>query len=281
MSKRAAPSEKSNEGNKRSVSVIVPTYNETENVKPLCERLTVAMKDAGIETEILIMDDESPGSAETVKIVNELAKDGKPVKIHCRKKEEGKGLSSAVLLGFKMAAHATLVCMDADLQHEPESVPAIAAPVLEGQAEFVVGSRNCRGGSVGFQWSLFRQILSWGATVLAWPVALSTDPMSGFFSVTKEAVTRAEDRIQARGFKIGLEIMARSRCRPVRDVPIVFRERNAGESKISGKQIVLYLKQLAALYWDRYSVLLILFFIVVFFICLYILQLVMKLIHSR
>mmetsp|Transcript_47518 Transcript_47518/g.85783 ORF Transcript_47518/g.85783 Transcript_47518/m.85783 type:complete len:292 (-) Transcript_47518:121-996(-) len=256
----------------RAVSIIVPTYNEVDNVRPLCERIFVAMKEAEIETEVLIVDDESPGSAATVKIVNELIEEGKNVKIHCRAKEDGKGLSSAVLLGFQMAEHLIVMCMDADLQHEPESLPAIADPILKGEAEFVTGSRNCRGGGVGFKWSLFRRILSWGATLLAWPVAWSTDPMSGFFAVKKQAVMRAKRRINPIGFKIGLEIMARARCDPVKDVPITFRERAAGESKLSGKQSFLYLKQLAALYWDHYEVLLIFFFIVGIFLWLFIIQ---------
>merc|ERR1719198_2582178 len=115
--------------------------------------------------------------------------------------------------------------MDADLQHEPESVPAVARPVLEGKAEFSVGSRHTEGGGFGFEWSLFRQILSSGATMLSWGVAYSTDPMSGFFCVTKEVLQRADGRINAKGFKIGLEIMARCRCNPVADVGITFQER--------------------------------------------------------
>ncbi|CAJ1349267.1 unnamed protein product, partial [Effrenium voratum] len=163
---------------KKELSVIVPTYNETENIRPLGERLFAAAKDAGLTVELIIVDDESPGSQETEKIVKELAAQH-AVRIHCRKKAEGRGLSSAVLLGFNLAKYPTLLCMDADLQHEPESVPAVAAPVLEGQAEFAVGSRNVEGGGLGFEWSPVRRLISRGATLLAWFVAPSTDPMSG------------------------------------------------------------------------------------------------------
>ena len=75
------------------------------------------------------MDDESKGTPQTEKIVAELQKEGYEVKIHVRRKGEGRGLSSAVLLGFEKAKYATVMCMDADLQHEPESVPAVADPV--------------------------------------------------------------------------------------------------------------------------------------------------------
>jgi len=142
--------------------------------------------------------------------------------------------------------------MDADLQHEPESVPAVAAPVLAGTAEFSVGSRHVGDGGLGFHWSIVRRALSAGATLLAAPLTSSTDPMSGFFCTTKAVLARG--RCNPIGFKIGLEIMARCRCRHVADVAITFQERVAGESKLSMEQNVLYLQQLAALYWDAYAV---------------------------
>jgi len=240
---------------KKALSIIVPTYNETENVKELTERLTKAMKDAGIEAEILVVDDESKGSDETAKIVQELADKNHPVRIHSRKRSEGRGLSSAVLLGFQKAKHPTVLCMDADLQHEPESVPAVAGPVLRGEAEFSIGSRYTSGGGFGFEWSLFRYILSRGATVLAWPVAPSTDPMSGFFCVTKEALARGEKSINPVGFKIALEVMVRCRCKPVKDVAITFQERKEGESKLDGKVMRHYIEQLIPLYWFKFGIL--------------------------
>jgi len=241
------------------LSVIVPTYNETENIRELTERLFKATKTAGLDVELIVVDDESVGSAETKRIVEELAKGGHAIRIHCRKKTEGRGLSSAVLLGFSLAKYPTLLCMDADLQHEPESVPAVADPVLRREAEFSVGSRNVSGGGVGFEWSLFRRITSSGATLLAWPVAASSDPMSGFFCVRKEVLNRAKDSLNTIGFKIGLEIMARCKCHPTKDVAITFQDRQAGESKLSLSQYRFYLEQLAALYWDRFGVLLLVF----------------------
>jgi len=251
---------------KEQLSVIVPTYNETENIRPLCERLSKAARGAGLDVEVLIVDDESSGSAETKRIVEELKGEGHPVKIHCRKKTEGRGLSSAVLLGFKMATHPTVLCMDADLQHEPESVPDVARPVLQGAAEFAVGSRHVSGGGVGFNWSAGRRIVSRGATLLAWPVANASDPMSGFFCTTKEVLKRGEHSLNTIGFKIGLEIMARCRCSPVEEVGITFQERIHGESKLSAKQYRLYVEQLASLYWDRYKMLVVLLILFVLFV---------------
>lgn len=248
----------------KELSVIVPTYNEVENVRPLCERLFKAMKGAGLTAEMLIVDDESPGSNQTEEIVKELAKEGHPVRIHCRKRSEGRGLSSAVLLGFSKATYRTILCMDADLQHEPESVPDVAGPVLQGEAEFSVGSRHVEGGGVGFEWSAFRRVVSRGATLLAWFVARSTDPMSGFFCTRKEVLQRGVARVNPIGFKIGLEIMVRCECNPVQDVAITFQERNAGESKLSAKQYKLYVEQLASLYWDKFSVYILLLVLIIF-----------------
>eukprot|EP00933_Yihiella_yeosuensis_P005485 TRINITY_DN110002_c0_g1_i1.p1 TRINITY_DN110002_c0_g1~~TRINITY_DN110002_c0_g1_i1.p1 ORF type:complete len:277 (+),score=59.43 TRINITY_DN110002_c0_g1_i1:131-961(+) len=238
----------------KELSVIVPTYNETENLRPLAERLFKTAKDAGLTVELLIVDDESPGSEESERISKELAGEGLAVRLHRRYKKEGRGLSSAVLLGFKQAKYPVVLCMDADLQHEPESVPDVAGPVLEGTAEFSIGSRHVEGGGLGFEWSLFRRIVSKGATLLAWGVARSTDPMSGFFCVSKETLKRGEGKFNTIGFKIGLEIMARCQCNPVQDVGITFQERIHGESKLSAKQYQLYLEQLGALYWAKYGI---------------------------
>lgn len=236
------------------LSVVVPTYNEVKNVRPLCERLFKALKDANISpAELLIMDDESKGSAETEEIVTKLKAEGYEIRGYFRKKKEGKGLSSAVLLGFDMAKYPYLLCMDADLQHEPESVPALADPVLTGKFEFTVGSRNVAGGGVGFEWALHRRIISWGATMLAFGVSKSTDPMSGFFCTSKEVLKRGRSRINPIGWKIGLEVAARCRADPVQDIPITFQNREEGESKLTFQQNVEYVRQLIALYIDRFG----------------------------
>lgn len=248
---------------RKALSIVIPTYNETENVKELITRLTKSTKDAGIDADILVVDDESPGSQKTQEIIEELATQKHPCRIHCRKKVEGRGLSSAVLLGFSKAKHPTVLCMDADLQHEPESVPAVADPVLKGEAEFAMGSRYTAGGGFGFEWSMLRYVMSRGATMLAWPVAPSTDPMSGFFCVTKEALSRGEKTINPVGFKIALEVMVRCRCFPIKDVPITFMDRKEGESKLDGKVMRHYLEQLGPLYWEKFGVFLFLFVLMI------------------
>jgi dolichol-phosphate mannosyltransferase len=235
------------------LSIVVPTYNETLNIRPLCERLFKSLRStaSNLAAELFIVDDESPGTKETIEIVDQLSKEGYPIRIYSRTKAQGRGLSSAVLLGFQQSKYDTMLCMDADLQHEPESVYSVALPVLTGQAEFTVGSRYCGGGGFGFDWALHRRLISTGATMLAMGISKSSDPMSGFFCTTKKVLARGAENINPIGFKIGLEIMARCRANPVIDVPITFQSRLAGESKLTMKQNLYYVQQLIALYWDR------------------------------
>ena len=123
----------------KTLSVVVPAYDEALNIRPLTERLFAATRAAKLETELIVADDESSGSEATREVVEALAKEGYSVRLHARRRSEGRGLSSAVLLGFQQARYEAVLCMDADLQHEPEAVPAIAAPVLAGSADFAVG----------------------------------------------------------------------------------------------------------------------------------------------
>merc|ERR1719231_122171 len=111
-----------------------------------------------------------------------------------------------------------MLCMDADLQHEPEAVPSVAGPVLNGDVEFTIGSRHVEGGGLGFEWAFHRRLISAGATALCRPLTACTDPMSGFFCTTKEVLSRARDSINPVGFKIALEIMIRCRCKKTQDV---------------------------------------------------------------
>mmetsp|Transcript_25958 Transcript_25958/g.77415 ORF Transcript_25958/g.77415 Transcript_25958/m.77415 type:complete len:272 (-) Transcript_25958:109-924(-) len=243
-------------GQQLELSVVVPAFDEAPNIEPLTRRLFAATRKACVRAELIVADDESPGSAATAAAVAALAAEGFEVQLLARKRGEGRGLASAVLNGFGAAAAPVVLCMDADLQHEPEAVPAVARPVLDGDADFAVGSRNVGGGGVGFEWSLLRRAISHGATLLAVPLSGSSDPMSGFFCLSKETLARgAAAGIKTKGFKIGLELMVRCRCTRVRDVPITFRDRLAGESKLTMRQNIEYVLQLADLYVFKFGLL--------------------------
>eukprot|EP00462_Mataza_sp_D1_P018138 CAMPEP_0175140124 /NCGR_PEP_ID=MMETSP0087-20121206/11287_1 /TAXON_ID=136419 /ORGANISM="Unknown Unknown, Strain D1" /LENGTH=135 /DNA_ID=CAMNT_0016423217 /DNA_START=44 /DNA_END=448 /DNA_ORIENTATION=+ len=130
-------------------SVVVPAYKEVGNLRPLCERIFAACKQAGIDktTEVVVVDDNSCDGS--VEVVNELKKEGYNVRIIVRTKE--RGLSSAVLRGFDDAKGDVMLCMDADLQHPPEKVPELIEALKEG-AEFVIGTRYAPGVAIDKDW---------------------------------------------------------------------------------------------------------------------------------
>ena len=145
-----------------AVSVIVPAYREAPNLRPLTERVFAATGQAGLDAELIVVDDNSQdGSVETVE---ELARRF-PVRIVVRTQE--RGLSSAVLRGFEEAMGDVLVVMDADLQHPPEKIPELVECLTAGRADFALGSRYAGQGRIDRDWPLVRRLNSKVATLLA------------------------------------------------------------------------------------------------------------------
>ena len=224
------------------VSIIVPALNEGPNLRPLTERIAAALKE--VDYEILIIDDNSRD--DTPAVAAGLSPQF-PLRLIVRMNPNN-GLGGAVLHGFAEAKGEILVVMDADLQHPPEKLPELIAPLIEGRADFVLGSRHVPGGSTGERWGAFRRLNSWVATILARPFSGPvSDPMSGFFALRRETFERAE-RLQPLGYKIGLELMCKCRVRRAMEVPIHFAERSAGQSKLSLREQFRYLEHLSRLY---------------------------------
>jgi len=225
------------------VSIIIPTLNESANLTPLVSRISAAL--AGISHEILIVDDSSPDS--TVQVCCDLARTF-PLKLITRLPKDG--LSGAVLDGLRESTGEYLVVMDADLQHPPEKIVELLAPLKNKQADFVIGSRYVPGASTRESWSILRRLNSRAATALARPFAGDThDPMSGFFALKRTTYERAT-HLTPLGYKIALELMCKCRVERSRitEIPIDFGERAAGESKLSIKQQFKYLEHLSRLY---------------------------------
>jgi dolichol-phosphate mannosyltransferase len=155
------------------------------------------------------------------------------------------------LFGLSRARGDTLVVMDADLSHPPEVIPEMLSALAQG-ADFVLGSRYVHGGTTAEGWGLFRFVNSKIATYLARPLTSVSDPMSGFFALPRSVFARAE-KPSPLGYKIGLELLVRCRCRNVREVPIHFSNREHGESKLTVHQQLLYLRHLARLYRFRFG----------------------------
>jgi dolichol-phosphate mannosyltransferase len=157
-----------------------------------------------------------------------------------------RGLSSAVLRGFSEARGWLLMCMDADLSHPPEAIAALVAAVNEPGVQFVLGSRYVAGGSTDRQWGVFRSLNSKVATLLARPFTQAKDPMSGFFVIPRSVFQEA-DELSPVGYKIGLELIVKCRCRRVREVPIHFADRKFGQSKLGLAEQFRYLRHLKRL----------------------------------
>ncbi len=230
------------------VSIIVPTYREAPNIRPLTERIVAALRSAGLAGEILFVDDRSPdGTADEVRAV---AREH-PVRLIAR--DAPRSLAGAVLDGFVAAEADILVVMDADLSHPPETIPALVRPVRAGEADFAIGSRYVERGATK-DWPWLRRLNSGAATWLAMPLLgrqRVRDPMSGFFCLRKETWLSAES-INVIGYKIGLELLVKTRCRRVVEVPITFADRVAGRSKLTAREQLRYLHHLKRLYEYRW-----------------------------
>lgn len=166
-------------------------------------------------------------------------------------RKHDRGLSPAVLEGLRLARGDVLVCMDADLSHPPESVPAMLRKLQEG-ADFVVGSRYAEGGTTSDDWGILRWLNSRVATVLARPFSKTRDPMSGFFALQRRTFEAGRD-FNPIGYKIGLELTVKCRCERVVEVPIHFENRRFGRSKLTLRQQLLYLQHLRRLYIYKYG----------------------------
>jgi dolichol-phosphate mannosyltransferase len=220
------------------LSIVSPTYNEADNLEPLVKELAAAL--AGSDYEIVIVDDDSPDL--TWKRAEELARCFPQVR--SLRRTQNRGLSSAVIEGFNVARGEMVACMDADLQHDPVILPWMLKELDQG-ADLVVGSRYVEGGGTG-EWSWQRWISSWAATKLA-RILLHVnlkDPMSGFFLMRRSDFLKVRDRLDAKGFKILLEIVARLQPKRIVEVPYTFRNRRVGKSKLSRTVVLQYLQQL-------------------------------------
>lgn len=230
-----------------SVSIIVPTYCEAENLPLLVKRVADAFKARGWLWEIIVVDDDSPDGTEQT--LSALRADYPQVRFLIRR--DDRGLSSAVLAGFDLARFDYLVVMDADLSHPPEMAPALVDPLLQNRADFVIGSRNVPGGRTE-SWGIFRWLNSAVATALCRPlVGQVRDSMAGFFALRRPLLATC-DALNPIGYKIGLELIVKARVRRIVEVPIVFRNRTHGKSKLTLAEQFRYLEHLSRLYDYRF-----------------------------
>ncbi|MEH2398581.1 glycosyltransferase [Nostoc sp.] len=227
------------------LSLVIPTYKERDNIKNVVSILSQLL-DESIpgKYELIVVDDDSPDR--TWEVAESLTKEYPQLRVMRRQQE--RGLSSAVIRGWQAATGSVLGVIDGDLQHPPEVLMQLLRSIEQG-ADIAVASRHVEGGGVS-SWSVVRRFLSRGAQLLGLvilPGVLGrvSDPMSGYFMVRRSAIANAT--LNPVGYKILLEVIGRGKVDQVAEVGYVFCERKEGESKVTWKQYIDYIHHLVRL----------------------------------
>ena len=228
--------------NSPKLSIIVPAFREALNIPILIKDISCALKTVIPEWELIIVDDNSKDGI--ISVSESLRKKGLPLKLVVRKNK--RGLATAVLEGFKEAKAPIFVVMDADLSHPPATIPLLYQAIQNG-ADFAIGSRYITGGGTDDKWTVYRYLNSKIASLLAMPLISLSDPMSGFFALSR-TLWEKSDALSPAGYKIGLEIMVKCNPQNLIEMPIHFHTRKFGKSKLTIKQQFLYLYHLCSLY---------------------------------
>ncbi|MFH0727180.1 MAG: glycosyltransferase family 39 protein [Pseudomonadota bacterium] len=224
----------------QSVSIIVPTLNEGENIDALLSRISTACLSRTYDLEVVIVDDAS-----TDDTCNRVEKNQSCLSVRLLRRAGKRGLASAIMDGAAAATGDIVIVMDADLSHPPEAMANLLTPLLNNDCDMAIGSRYIPGGSTP-DWTIFRKIASRTATLLAWPFCGVKDPMSGFFAVRRDCLLQLKEDVS--GFKIGLELLAAGGdSLRVVEVPIEFHDRRLGTSKLGAQVVWDYIHQLLKL----------------------------------
>lgn len=226
-------------------SLVIPTYKESDNIKNVVRILSQILDDfIPGDYELIVVDDNSPDG--TWEVALSLTTEYPQLRVMRRQQE--KGLSTAVIRGWQAARGSILGVIDGDLQHPPHVLQKLLREIHQG-ADLAVASRNVEGGGVS-SWSFIRRFLSRGAQLLGLvilPRVLSrvSDPMSGYFLVRRNAI--ANVTFNPVGYKILLEVIGRGKVNQIAEAGYVFCERQEGESKVTWKQYVDYIHHLVRL----------------------------------
>jgi dolichol-phosphate mannosyltransferase len=233
----------------QKLALVIPTLCEAGNICHVLSQVRAMLDAIATPYEIVVVDDDSNDG--TGELVAAVAREDARVRLVVRKGE--RGLSGAVLDGWRHTDADVLGVMDADLQHPPELLPQLFNAVLAGN-DLVIGSRYTPGGDLG-GWNPMRKLLSAAAVWATWPLQRrrlrAKDPMSGYFMVRRSSVEHVD--FQRTGFKLLLEILVRARLKSVKEVPFVFGSRYRGASKANFKVAWDYGCLLARLYAGKYG----------------------------
>ena len=229
------------------VSIIIPTYNESQNILNILKSIGEIIP-KHIFAETIVVDDNSPDG--TGKIVEDYLKNVKKIagySINIIHRTAKNGLSSAILSGIQNATGDTIVVMDSDLSHPPQIIPKMIETLKQYQCDIVVASRYITGGRIN-GWNKRRKLISKVATIIAKKgLGVKTnDPMSGFFAFKKGILKGLN--FDAIGYKLLLEILVKKRELIVKEIPYTFQNRTFGNSKLNLFIITDYMKSVWKLY---------------------------------
>lgn len=219
------------------ISIIVPCYNEHDNVVPLTQALDNALTD--LEWEVIFVDDNSPDG--TIQRVRELAQHNS--RIRGIRRIGRRGLSSAVIEGAMSSSAPFIAIMDGDLQHDETCLKPMIAALQSGNYDLAVASRHIEGGRNDGLSNIWRRALSNGGIWITQKLLSSslTDPMSGCFAIRRECFDERVETLSGKGFKILLDLILANPT-PLRtyEVPMIFRDRAHGESKLGFSVMVSF-----------------------------------------
>jgi len=232
---------------KAQVSIIIPTYNESENIIKVLKSIDEHIPE-DIATEALIVDDNSPDG--TGKIVENYIngtrnKPGYTIEVIHRKTKSG--LSSAILDGIQHSTGETVVIMDSDFSHPPKIIPQLVEEITTSKCDIVIASRFVPGGAIN-GWSTKRKLISKTAKGIA-KAGLGvneSDPMSGFFAFKRKILDGI--KFDAIGYKMLLEILVKTKGAKVKEIPYTFTDRTRGSSKLDSSTMLEYVKSVWKLY---------------------------------
>ena len=217
---------------RKKFTIILPTYNEPHNIKPILDAVVLAMVDFSHEYEVIFVDDSND---ETPDVIRQCIEDHDHISLLHRSKKQRTGLATAFIDAFRIAQGDYIVCMDSDLQHPPEIVPIMAQQAIDRASDVVVASRYVAGGSPEglngkYRILVSRYITRYSAWCVLAPTRKSTDPGAGMFIVRKDLVDSLSFH-NVRGFKILIDILTRAPWARVSEYPVVFRKRENDKSK--------------------------------------------------
>jgi dolichol-phosphate mannosyltransferase len=229
------------------LTIILPTFNEKDNVIPLLEQINLALDGVDFEYEILFIDDSND---ETPEIISKQTSRFSRIRMIHRAKEERTGLATAFIRGFEDARGKYILCMDSDLQHPPNIIPLLAQEAKTDNADIVVATRYAKGGSaeglgsLKTPYGIYRRAVSLGMKYLTQIIFIQTrktsDPLGGFFLFKKGLLENIQ--LKPQGFKILVEILMRTSHKKVSEVPYTFLARENDDSKATLKQGLEYFK---------------------------------------